>query len=76
MRRVIVMGAAGRDFPDFNVAYRDDPETEVVAFTDDVVFAYSERLPRVREHQASRVMAAGASFVLLGPDATMPPTAG
>src|SRR6266545_2296009 len=32
-RRVLIMGAAGRDFHDFNVAYRDDPEVEVVAFT-------------------------------------------
>ncbi|MGZ8096501.1 MAG: cyclic 2,3-diphosphoglycerate synthase [Methylosarcina sp.] len=27
------MGAAGRDFHNFNVVYRDDPATEVVAFT-------------------------------------------
>ena len=33
MRRVIIMGAGGRDFHDFNVVYRDDPKTEVVAFT-------------------------------------------
>ena len=33
MRRVIIMGAGGRDFHDFNVVYRDDPGTEVVAFT-------------------------------------------
>ncbi len=32
-RRVLIMGAAGRDFHDFNVTYRDDPESEVVAFT-------------------------------------------
>ena len=32
-RRVLIMGAAGRDFHNFNVVYRDDPETEVVAFT-------------------------------------------
>jgi predicted GTPase len=32
-RRVLIMGAAGRDFHNFNVAFRDDPETEVVAFT-------------------------------------------
>ena len=31
--RVIIMGAAGRDFHNFNVAYRDDPAFEVVAFT-------------------------------------------
>jgi predicted GTPase len=33
VRKVIVMGAGGRDFHNFNVAYRDDPQTEVVAFT-------------------------------------------
>ncbi len=32
-RRVLVMGAAGRDFHNFNVAYRNDPGVEVVAFT-------------------------------------------
>ncbi len=32
-RRVLIMGAAGRDFHNFNVVYRDDPETEVLAFT-------------------------------------------
>jgi predicted GTPase len=33
MRKVIVMGAGGRDFHNFNVACRDDPDVEVVAFT-------------------------------------------
>ncbi len=33
MRRIVVMGAGGRDFHDFNVVLRDDPEVEVVAFT-------------------------------------------
>jgi predicted GTPase len=32
-RRVLIMGAAGRDFHNFNVRYRDDPASEVVAFT-------------------------------------------
>jgi predicted GTPase len=32
-RRVVIMGAAGRDFHNFNMLYRDDPTTEVVAFT-------------------------------------------
>ena len=32
-RRVLIMGAAGRDFHNFNIVYRDDPATEVVAFT-------------------------------------------
>jgi predicted GTPase len=31
--RVIIMGAAGRDFHNFNVIYRDRPEYRVVAFT-------------------------------------------
>src|SRR5438270_9792877 len=112
-RRVLIMGAAGRDFHDFNTAYRDDESVEVVAFTatqipfiedrtypasiagrlyphgipihdeselvrlirehrvNEVVFAYSD-VPHVHVmHQASQVLAAGASFVLLGPDATM-----
>jgi predicted GTPase len=32
-RRVIIIGAAGRDFHNFNTVYRDDPSYEVVAFT-------------------------------------------
>jgi predicted GTPase len=32
-RRVLIMGAAGRDFHNFNTVFRNDPETEVVAFT-------------------------------------------
>jgi predicted GTPase len=31
--RIVIMGAAGRDFHSFNMVYRDDPDTEVVAFT-------------------------------------------
>src|ERR1700757_5186324 len=31
--RVLIAGAAGRDFHNFNVVYRDRPELEVVAFT-------------------------------------------
>ena len=112
-RRVLIMGAAGRDFHNFNVAYRDDPETEVVAFTatqipyiddrtypaelagprypegiriyeedelsrlirqlevDDVVFAYSDVSHEHVMHEASQALAAGATFVLLGPNDTM-----
>ena len=33
MRRVIIMGAGGRDFHNFNVVYREDPDVDVVAFT-------------------------------------------
>jgi predicted GTPase len=112
-KRVLIMGAAGRDFHNFNVVYRDDPSVEVVAFTatqipfivdrlypprlagprypegipihdeddlsalitdlgvDDVVFAYSDVSHETVMHKASLVQASGASFVLLGPRATM-----
>jgi len=32
-KRVIILGAAGRDFHDFNTVFRNDPSTRVVAFT-------------------------------------------
>ena len=112
-RRVLIMGAAGRDFHNFNVVYRDDPAADVVAFTatqipfisdrgypaelagprypdgipiydeselttligklevDDVVFSYSDVSHEYVMHKASEVLAAGANFVLLGPDQTM-----
>ena len=31
--RIVIAGAAGRDFHDFNIVFRDDPGAEVVAFT-------------------------------------------
>ena len=33
MKKVIIMGAAGRDFHNFNVFFRDNPHYRVVAFT-------------------------------------------
>ena len=33
MRKAIIIGAAGRDFHNFNVFFRDNPEVKVVAFT-------------------------------------------
>ena len=33
MKRVIIVGAAGRDFHNFNVFFRNHPDFEVVAFT-------------------------------------------
>jgi predicted GTPase len=111
-RRVLIMGAAGRDFHNFNVVFRDDPAYEVVGFTatqipnitdrrypaelagprypqgipiyeeerlkerilslkaDLVVFAYSDVSHVHVMHQASRVIAAGADFILLGFDRT------
>ncbi|MGZ6341093.1 MAG: GTP-binding protein, partial [Candidatus Limnocylindrales bacterium] len=112
-KRVLIMGAAGRDFHDFNVVYRGDPAVEVVAFTaaqipgiedrryppelagphypagipivaesdlerlirdkhiDQVVFAYSDVSHETVMHAASRVLAGGADFLLLGPASTM-----
>lgn len=112
-RRVLIAGAAGRDFHNFNVVYRDDPTVEVVAFTaaqipgiahrryprelagafypegiaiheeneledlvrqravDEVVFAYSDVSHSDVMHVASRALAAGANFSLLGPRRTM-----
>ncbi len=32
-RRVLIMGAAGRDFHNFNLRYRDQPDFEVMGFT-------------------------------------------
>ncbi len=32
-KRVVILGAAGRDFHDFNTVFRGDPTTRVVAFT-------------------------------------------
>ena len=32
-QRAIILGAAGRDFHNFNVFFRDNPDYEVVAFT-------------------------------------------
>jgi predicted GTPase len=33
MKRIVICGAAGRDFHDFNMIWRDDPRVRVVAFT-------------------------------------------
>lgn len=71
MRKVIIMGAGGRDFHDFNVVYRDDPLTEVVAFTaaqipgiDDRVYPaslagelYPDGIPIVPESELAALIA-------------------
>ena len=51
--RTVIMGAGGRDFHNFNVAFRDNPDVEVVAFTaaqipgiDDRVYPASLAGPR------------------------------
>jgi predicted GTPase len=33
MRKVVIMGAGGRDFHNFNTVFREDPDQRVVAFT-------------------------------------------
>ena len=117
--RLVIMGAAGRDFHDFNTVFRDDETCDVVAFTrtetqnlgeldeppnrryppelagerypdgipirpesdletlvdeedvDTVVFSYSDVSHEDVMHQASRALAAGADFRLVGPDRMM-----
>ncbi len=111
--RAIIMGAAGRDFHNFNLFFRDNEQYEVLAFTatqipdvegriypaelagslypqgisihpesdlsalicdldaDQVVFAYSDVPHEYVMHKASQVLAAGADFRLMGPNATM-----
>ena len=54
MRRVVIMGAGGRDFHDFNVVYRDDPGHEVVAFTAAQIPGIADRaLPAVARRAAA-----------------------
>ena len=112
-KRVVILGAAGRDFHDFNTYFRGNPEYRVVAFTatqipdidgrvyppgiagpdypegipilaedelediigreevDTCVFSYSDVSHEYVMHLASRCLAAGAAFELLGPRQTM-----
>ena len=112
-QKVVILGAAGRDFHDFNVAFRDSEAHRVVAFTaaqipnisdrvyppalagprypdgvpicgedeleniiksegvDTCVFSYSDVSHEYVMHLASRCLAAGATFSLLGPSAMM-----
>ncbi|MGC8478433.1 MAG: cyclic 2,3-diphosphoglycerate synthase [Candidatus Micrarchaeia archaeon] len=43
-KRVIILGAAGRDFHDFNVLFRDNPKYNVVAFTATQIPFISDRI--------------------------------
>jgi predicted GTPase len=112
-KNVIIIGAAGRDFHNFNTCFRDNENYNVVAFTaaqipdidgrkypaqlagnlypdgipiyaekdltrliregnvDDCVFSYSDVTYHKVMSMSALVNAAGANFVLLGPDATM-----
>jgi len=111
--KVLIMGAAGRDFHNFNVLFRQNPAYEIIAFTAaqipniggriyppelsgplyplgipiypeedletlirqndiaQVIFAYSDVSHEHVMHIASRVLAAGADFHLIGPKNTM-----
>jgi predicted GTPase len=45
-RKVVIMGAGGRDFHNFNILYRHRPEVEVVAFTaTQIPFQQDRRYP-------------------------------
>ncbi|HLO66780.1 MAG TPA: cyclic 2,3-diphosphoglycerate synthase [Holophaga sp.] len=112
-RRVVILGAAGRDFHNFNTVYRDNPDYQVVAFTatqipgiegrlypavlagklypagipivpedelvaliererpDVAVFSYSDVTHEYVMHMASKCIALGVDFELLGADKTM-----
>jgi predicted GTPase len=113
LRRILILGAAGRDFHDFNTYFRDAERYQVVAFTatqiphienrrypkelsgprypegipifpesdlerlvrelsvDQVVLSYSDLKHETVMGLASRALAAGAGFRLLGPADTM-----
>ncbi len=50
MKRVIILGAAGRDFFNFLTVYRDDPDTTVVAFT-------AQQIPHIAERRFPAALA-------------------
>lgn len=112
-RNILILGAAGRDFHNFLVRYKNDKNCRVVGFTatqipgignkpfpavlagknypkgiriypeekleeliaklkvDECVFSYSDVSHEYVMHLASRALACGASFSLLGPKDTM-----
>ncbi len=49
-RRVLILGAAGRDFHDFNTVFREDPASEVVAFT-------ATQIPKIEGRRYPAVLA-------------------
>ena len=111
--KVLIMGAAGRDFHNFNVYFKDNPAYHVAAFTatqipdiegrtypaalagerypdgipiypetelvdlihshsiDQVVFAYSDVPYHYVMSKGAIVNAAGADFIMQGPESTM-----
>jgi predicted GTPase len=115
-RKVLILGAAGRDFHNFNIYFRNNERYEVVGFTatqipgirernyppslsgssypdgipiyseshletiirekgiNEVAFSYSDVTHEHVMHLASRSLAAGASYLLLGPGDTCIPS--
>ncbi|MGQ9553553.1 MAG: cyclic 2,3-diphosphoglycerate synthase [Anaerolineae bacterium] len=111
-KKIVILGAAGRDFHNFNVAFRNDPSVQVVAFTatqipnisgrvlppdltgalypegipiypeeelekiikgmgiEEAIFAYSDVSHDEVMHLASRCLAAGIDFRLMGMNRT------
>jgi predicted GTPase len=51
-RRVVILGAAGRDFHNFNTVYRDNPAYQVVAFT-------ATQIPDIAGRKYPAVLAGG-----------------
>jgi predicted GTPase len=51
-RRVIILGAAGRDFHDFNTYFRDNPAYKVVCFT-------ATQIPGIADRRYPAVLAGG-----------------
>ena len=49
-KKVIIIGAAGRDFHNFNTAYRDNERYEVVAFT-------ATQIPKIEDRVYPAVLA-------------------
>jgi predicted GTPase len=43
-KKIIIMGAAGRDFHNFNVYFRDNDSYEVVAFTAEQIPGIGDRM--------------------------------
>jgi predicted GTPase len=51
-RRILIMGAAGRDFHNFNTMYRDNDSVEIVAFT-------ATQIPDIADRKYPAVLAGG-----------------
>ena len=43
-KKIIILGAAGRDFHNFNVYFRDNEDYEVVAFTAEQIPGIGDRM--------------------------------